>query len=448
MNTIGIINENEKALCRACMEKAMECGASAVRVSLSKSIQNSISILDGEVDKICYNEDRSIYLNIYAGGRYGCYSTNRLKSKDLDSFVDMAVQTTLLMAPDPCRGLPMPHTKATACTDGCELELADPSYHEISQESKIAAALAAGKIDQSYESLECEYSDNMDDNYIIDSDGFEGRHTESSFGFCCEIVIEDPEGNKHSAYKWTSAPFYKDFKPGELCKQAYEEALSQFGPKPVSNGKKTVVVMAKCASRLIGPIISALDGNSMQQKLSFLQDSMGKQLFPESFNLYDDATRKGRAGSRLFDTEGVAVHEGPIIEKGVVKRYFVNSYCAKKTGMEPTVEGPSRPCVLPFICNSDKKEISLEDIMRECGEGIVVSGFNGGNCNPANGDFSFGIEGYAFENGKITHPLEEALMTGNMLELWGNFKAAGSDALAQARWQIPSLAFGNVDINT
>ena len=112
-------------------------------------------------------------------------------------------------------------------------------------------------------------------------------------------------------------------------------------------------------------------------------------------------------------------------------------------GIEPTVEDISRPCLLPI----GEKELSLKDLLHISGSGILVTGFNGGNCNPVTGDFSFGIEGFAFSKGKITHPVREMLITGNILELWNNLTAVGSDARPSVRWQIGSLAFENVSFS-
>ena len=124
---------------------------------------------------------------------------------------------------------------------------------------------------------------------------------------------------------------------------------------------------------------------------------------------------------------------------------------ANKMGIAPTVEDISRPCVLPYMkykaLSDAEKSISLKDILQLCGNGILVTGFNGGNCNPATGDFSFGVEGFAFSKGKITHPVREMLITGNLIELWNNLIAAGTDARSSARWQIPSLAFENVSFS-
>ena len=90
----------------------------------------------------------------------------------------------------------------------------------------------------------------------------------------------------------------------------------------------------------------------------------------------------------------------------------------------------------------------MNALIRFCGNGILVTGFNGGNCNPVTGDFSFGIEGYAFSRGKITHPVREMLITGNMMTLWNSIIAAGTDARECTRWQIPSLAFENVSFSS
>ena len=85
--------------------------------------------------------------------------------------------------------------------------------------------------------------------------------------------------------------------------------------------------------------------------------------------------------------------------------------------------------------------------MEMAGEGILVTGFNGGNCNSATGDFSYGIEGMAFAGGKITAPVHEMVITGNMVSLWNSLAAAGNDARSCMSWQVPSLWFRNVDFS-
>ena len=93
----------------------------------------------------------------------------------------------------------------------------------------------------------------------------------------------------------------------------------------------------------------------------------------------------------------------------------------------------------PFV-----NEIAQQDILDLCGSGILVTDFNGGNCNSATGDFSYGVSGFLFENGKITSPIDSMLITGNMTDLWSNLLAAGSDPVLGMSRQVPTLAFRDV----
>lgn len=96
----------------------------------------------------------------------------------------------------------------------------------------------------------------------------------------------------------------------------------------------------------------------------------------------------------------------------------------------------------PFV-----NEIAQKDILELCGSGILVTDFNGGNCNSATGDFSYGVSGFLFENGKITSPIDSMLITGNMTDLWNSLLAAGSDPVPGMSRQIPTLAFRDVTFN-
>lgn len=96
----------------------------------------------------------------------------------------------------------------------------------------------------------------------------------------------------------------------------------------------------------------------------------------------------------------------------------------------------------PFV-----NEIAQKDILDLCGSGILVTDFNGGNCNSATGDFSYGVSGFLFENGKITSPIDSMLITGNMTDLWSSLLAAGSDPVPGMSRQVPTLAFRDVTFN-
>jgi PmbA protein len=109
-------------------------------------------------------------------------------------------------------------------------------------------------------------------------------------------------------------------------------------------------------------------------------------------------------------------------------------------GIEPTIADPSILILQPG--NKD-----LQGLIADVNNGILVTGFNGGNSNSSTGDFSFGIEGFLIENGQTTQPINEMNVTGNFLSLWSSLAQVGNDPRLNSSWRIPSLVFDGVDFS-
>lgn len=439
----AILTQAEISLAQHCLEYAMAQGAGKVRITLTKSLMNLIGLLNGEVDKTSHALDRSLQIQLFVNGRYGAFSSNRLEREGLEEFIREAIDTVKMLEEDSCRDLPAPERLAKDALTGRELKLYDPAYEELSASKRKEIALAScfnnGPM---LIAEEGEYSDSVFDSLTIDSQGLCARHTETSFEIGYESTVEDAQGNHLSSYWWDAAPLLKDLKWKDCAKTAYERAVSQIGPQSVPGGKCNLIVDSECASKLVTPLINALGGFALQQKNSFLVDSLGKKLFPENLTILDVPRTPGDTGCRLFDSEGVATREMPIIENGIVKTYFLNTYIAAKMGMEPTVEDATRVKVTPVGgCRSQ------EELLAKVGDGILVTGFNGGNSNPVTGNFSYGIEGFVIKDGKKVHPVREMLITGNFLSLWAGLIATADDARPCLSKLIPTLAFKDVDFS-
>ena len=447
----ALLNKEEMALARHCLAFALEAGADKARITLTKSLMNLTGLLNGEVDKVALALDRSLQLQLFVDGRFGTFSSNRLEEKELEAFIREAIDTVRMLEADAFRTLPAPERLVKNARTGRELDLYDPSYESLTAEERrtlalkschFDRALASGEISWRLISEEGEYSDSVFDSLTLDSQGLEARHTETSFEIGYESTVEDAEGNRFSSYWWDASPTLKALKWKDCAEKAFKRASAQIGPKEIPGGKYTLIVDSECASKLLTPVLNALGGSSLQQKNSFLTDSLGKKLFPESLTVMDLPLTKGDTGCRLFDSEGVATRERAIIDKGVVNAYFLNTYIAGKMGMEPTVEDATRVKVLPVGgCKTQA------DVLRKAVDGILVTGFNGGNSNSATGNFSYGIEGFLIHDGKIVHPVREMLITGNFLTLWGNLLAAAEDARPCLSKLIPTLAFKDVDFS-
>lgn len=443
-----MIDNEEIRLAKLCVEFAKEQGAQDCRLNLFKSESNLINTLNGAVDNVSHSLDRSMSLQLFVDGRFASFSTNRLEEQDLKDFIVKAISLTRVMEPDSARQLPEPERCCKCATNGREMGLYDDTFPLMDMDRRLEIALknclkAENTKDYSIVSEEAQYSDSEFDNISLDSRGLWCRHLETSFEYASNVTVQGPEGQKTSNYEWIARPMLKDLHTEEIAGKALEKAVAQLGAKAASSGRYNMVVHRDVASKLLTPLLNALGGYALQQNNSFLTDSLGKQLFSPALSVYEVCHRKGESGSRLFDSEGVATKEGPIIENGVIKQYFINTYIANKTGLEPSVEDAVRPLLKAW----PEEGLDCRAIIGRCGSGILVTGFNGGNCNSATGDFSYGVEGFLFENGEIKAPVSEMLITGNMKELFCKLLYAGSDTRSDQSKLVPSLAFEGVDFS-
>lgn len=475
------------------VQMALDAGASAVMVSLDKAKTEIYALLDGEIDNIRQTGDRSLTFNIYADGKYGTFSTNRFEEDSLRDFLCKAVETVRMLVADPFRGLPDKKDLATDAVNGDEMGLCWYGYDSVSRDEKLEMAkrvsvfgeFSAPSSDRNWRvvSEEVEYNNTLSDTYLTSSDGCRCRQTETSFEVSSQVTVEDNDGNKYTGLWWDYGVSPEKVLSSECGRKAVEMAAMQIAPVNADKGKYTMVVSRLVSGRLLQPVLNALSSLSIYQKSSFLVDALGKQVFSKGLNVMDMPLEKGKSGAILFETDGRACRNREIITDGVVKENFTSIYMSRKLGIPPTSSCPNRPVLLPFVseellggerggvsgvvngagCGTELagglgaerglkadpfvNEIAERDILDLCGSGILVTDFNGGNCNSATGDFSYGVSGFLFENGKITSPIDSMLITGNMTDLWSNLLAAGSDPVPGMSRQVPTLAFRDVTFN-
>ena len=429
------------------IQMAKECGADSASVTFECAAQSAFKARGNDIDSIFSSEGSSLSIQIYAGGRYGAFSTNKLSEDDLLLFIKDDIEAVKLLAKDACRTLPDP----SVCFKGelPDLKQCDPGIGDVDpafRRRTVLECAAEVASDPRVVSIETEYDDVDDSMTIADTNGFFKTLRQTQFSISAECSVKGEGSAKPEGYWYDGSLFLKDFRPQGIGKEALRRAVSRLGSRKLPSGKYVAVLENGCSSKLLSPVIEALNGYSLYQQNSFLLDRLGRKVFSDRMSVYDDPLRPGRIGSRPFDSEGVACTRRPIVDKGMIASYYIDTYCSHKLGMDQTVGGPSVLCIDQFGLPEGSAGNS-ESMLRAAGRGVFITGFNGGNCDTATGDFSYGIEGYYFENGEILHPVSGMNITGNLLSLWNGFLAAGSDPRRCAKWQIPCQMFGDVDFN-
>ena len=437
-----MITDENKKLAQWAMDYALKNGCQAAKVLLYSSSNTSFELRDAKMDRLQQASEGGLSLSLYVDGRYGSISTNRLNRKELETFIKNGIDSTRYLAKDEARVLADPSRYYKGGQP--DLKLYDAKFASFDPDDKVAMAKAVaeealGK-DERIISVGSSYSDGENFAYRLISNGFEGETKSTWYSLSADITIKGEGEARPSAYWYESSLYMNDLIKKGIGQKALERVLRKLGQKKVQSGKYTMVVDPMNSSRLLSPVMSALNGSALQQKNSFLLNKLNEKIAGDRLTLTDEPHLVKASGARYFDNEGIATERRSIFDKGVLNTYFIDTYNAKKMGVDPTISGSS-------ILVMETGDKNLEGLIAGVDKGILVTGFNGGNNNSSTGDFSYGIEGFLIENGKLTQPVSEMNVTGNLITLWNSLVATGNDPRLNSSWRIPSLVFEGVDFS-
>ena len=420
---------------------ALDNGASQAAVYINDNTSRHIEIRERKIDRLQESIGNSLSVDLYVDKKYSSHSTNLLKDKDLVKFIKEAVEATRYLSEDEFRYLPEKDLYYTG--KGEDLKTMDTMLNSIESKNKIDLARQAEEeiygTDNRIISVTSYYSDNVTNMILADSNGFRGEAGSSFTGISADVSVKDDKG-RPSDYWGEYSIFYDRLKKTGIGKTAFERAIKKSNPKKIKSGKYKIIVENLVSGNLFNPFISALLGSSIYQKNSFLTGKVNTRVASDKFSFYDDPLMISGFGSRYFDNEGLRSVKRDIVEQGILRNYFIDTYYGRKLNLAPTSGSSSNIAFKTGTNDLDKLVTSVD-------KGILITGFNGGNCNGATGDFSYGIEGFYIEKGKIVHPVSEMNISGNMKDFWNTLVEVGNDPYMYSSRMTPSMLFVNTDVS-
>lgn len=428
-------------LAEKAVQYALRRGAEQVAASVSHARFVELKRRERRTETLQASTTRGLRLSLYADGCFTSNGTSVLEEKALEHFIDESLTMTKLLAPDHYRGLADPRLYGSA--KGADLELFDPGYAGLTMEEiglRVAAAEdAALSASANVISATASFSSQESESVQLHSNGFVGSRKSTGFYLGSSVSVNDEaQSRRPEDYYSSSARHLEDLPPAEgVGAEAARRALGRIGAKKVASQNTMLVVENRAVSKLLGSLFSPLFGAALQQRRSCFEGMLGQRIGSDVLHVTDDPALRRALGSRTYDGDGLSQVERPVFTNGILQNYFIDVYYGRKLNMSPTGGGTSNVILRPG-------SKSLEQLIGEVSHGILVSGFLGGNANPATGDFSFGISGYEIENGKLAQPISEMNIADNQRKLWHRLVAAGNDPYAYSAWRLPSLVFEGV----
>jgi PmbA protein len=431
-------------LARRAAELARARGAAEASAGAYRARQVELSWRDGKVEKVTEATTRGLGLDLYVEGRYASVSTSDLREGALERLVVHALALARALSPDPHRRLPDPERYAGQLER--DLELWDPTLAALTAEGRRDAAAAAEAAARQVAgadrilSVTTSVSDTQAESALVNTNGFEGTRQGTDSWIGAEVAVLDPDGRRPEEYAASGGRFRSAMEPpAAVGRRAAERALARIGARKGASAEVTMVVDNRSAGRLVGALFGPLSGAAIQQRRSFLEGRLGAVVGSPLLDVRDDPHVPRGLGSRHYDGEGMASRPFPVFEKGALASFYVDSYYGRKLGIPATT---ARTSNLAWALGARTRQ----ELLREAGDGVLITGFLGGNSNGTTGDFSLGVRGFEIRGGELSAPIAEMNVSGNQLELWKRLVAVGDDPYPYSSMRTPTLVFEGVSI--
>lgn len=404
---------------------ASRIGAGSAEADVSEATGFSATVRLGEVETIEYNRDKEVGVTVYFGHQRGHASTSDFSEAALKDTVEKAASIARHTASDPFAGLADPALLARG--PGPDLDLFHPWDISVEEAIRLASRCedTALKSDSRITNSEGATLYTQKSQFVYgNSLGFVGGETGTNHGISCSVVA-GVDTDMQRDYWYSTARSHLDLEsPEHVGLKAAERTVRRLKARKIRTCRVPVLFEASLASGLIGHFVAAVSGGSLYRKASFLQDSLGKQVFSSRIRLREDPHRIRGLSSALFDDDGVATRARDVVSDGVVQGYFLGSYSARKLGMQSTGNaGGSHNLILtPFGGGFD-------DLLKQMDRGLLVTELLGHGVNSVTGDYSRGAAGFWVEGGHVQYPVHEITVAGNLKDMFQRMAAVGNDVV-------------------
>lgn len=407
----------------------------------------------GKIEEAERAEAGDLGLRIFARApsgalRQAVVSTTDFKRAALAEAVERALAMARAAPEDPYCGLADP---ALLARDWPDLDLEDPVEPEIgdllarARAAEEAALAVPGVTNSEGGSAHWGRSTVA----LATSEGFAGSYGATGHSLSCSVLAGEGTAMERD-YDFARARFAADLPDAAaIGRRAGERTIARLRPRKVRTVRAPVIYDPRVANGLLGHLAGAITGPAIARGTSFLKTKMGERLFAPGIEILDDPHRRRGLGSKPFDGEGVVNRRTAVIEGGRLVSWLLDTASARQLGLVTTghaargTGGPPSPSTTNLFMAPS--QTTPEDLIADIREGLYVTELMGMGVNPTTGDYSRGAAGFWIENGRISYPVSEITVAGNLLDMFARCTPA-NDLEFRYATNAPSLRIEGMTI--
>lgn len=442
-----------RSLATEIIDRALKAGATAAEAVVRDGTEFSTVVRMGQVETLKESGSRAVGLRAFIGQRAASTYSSDFSKEGIERLVSGAIALAKVTSEDPFAGLPKKEELGSLPGD-LDLYYEDvyslPSAERIDYARRAEASAMA--VDTRIVNSDGGSFDAATGRKVLaNSLGFVGEYERSYCSVSAVPIAQDANGNMQRDYWYSTARSLKKLESAEsVGKEAARRTLRRLGARKVSTTQVAIIFDPMVSRTIIEHVFEAANGDSIYRGASFFQGKLGEKVAGENVTIVDDGTMPGGFGSSPFDGEGVPSRRTVVVEKGVLKSYLLNTYTAKKLGMQTTGNASRGLAGNPGIGAGnfylEKGTKSPEEILRGVKNGLYVTEFLGFGANLVTGDYSRGATGLWIENGELTYPVEEITVAGNLKDMFKNITEIGSDLEFRGSVAAPTIRIDGLTV--
>ena len=422
------------------IEHARSLGADSSEVSASIHYGLNVNVRMGEIETLEHSRDSGFGVSVFLGKSKGHATSGDLRPDSIRTCVEKAIEIARFTQADKCNGL-APADRLADHFPELDLWHPQPLDAELATERALACETAGLENAEITNSDGASASSNFSLNVYANSNGFTGRREGTRYGQSCVLIAGKGDAMQRD-YWYDSRRAFSDLENAEdTGREAARRTVKRLGARKIKTCEVPILFTPEVASGLVGHLLAAISGGALYRQASFLQDSAGQQLFPDWMTMSERPFIRRGPASTAFDAEGVATGDREIIDAGVLTGYVLDSYSARRLGLETTgnAGGVHNLIVQPG-------RLSARDLLEQMGTGLLVTEVMGQGVSIVTGDYSRGAGGFWVENGAIQFPVDEVTIAGNLKDMFMNIEASGADVDDRSSIQTGSILMGRMTV--
>jgi PmbA protein len=402
---------------------------------LARSEERGVEMREGKLDNLQHGSAEGAGLRVLGSGRMGFACAGGISPEGIKDLFRKAREQLSHLQPDPCRGFPAPGPDAPdpALSDSLwdEELFREPLEKAVARlESAGAAALRAeGRLSCI---LRSGYGESRGEALVANTRGVlsHERGSSASVGFSA-LAKDNGEVQVGSAYQSSCRGAGLDF--ARVAAQAGERTVRLLGGRKLSGARRAVLFDPWAAGDILELVAGLLCADQVQRGKSLLAGCLGRKVGSDLATFRDDPRRLGGLGSCLHDDEGCPTSAKTVIEAGVVKDYFYDTYTGRKddrAGNASAGRGSYKGLPGPTHSNFylEPGTLSREKLIADTPDGLLVLDIMGMHmADPISGEFSVGVSGLAVAGGRLGPPVKKAMIAGNIKDLLAGIDAKADD---------------------